>query len=315
MYFAITHLTTFSYSDAISDSVMEVWMQPRNDAGQRCMRFELKISPKARAFAMHDYLDNTFHVFDIPGSHRKLAVRAESIVETKQTVMLPDALEAETWAEIEAATERERDLYDMLLPSTFARRTPVLDNFAAQIGAARGTDPLSTLRVLNTAIYRALNYMPNVTTVDSPIDDALLAGQGVCQDFAHIMITLVRGLGIPCRYVSGYLFYQSDDHTRSQEDATHAWVEAWLPGYGWTGFDPTNDLICGEHHISAAVGRDYADVPPTKGVFLGVATSFLEVSVKISQLHELPSDGETLAPEIVLPKFDLLSQQHQQQQQ
>src|SRR4029077_2183589 len=128
----------------------------------------------------------------------------------------------------------------------------------------RGTDPLDTLRRLTGDIFERFEYSPQVTRVDSPIDEALGARHGVCQDFAHIMIALVRGLGVPCRYVSGYLFQQSDGAVRSSSAATHAWVEAWLPDLGWVGFDPPNNLAATEGHIRVAVGRDYADVPPTR---------------------------------------------------
>src|SRR5260370_971135 len=118
--------------------------------------------------------------------------------------------------------------------------------------------------------------------------------RGVCQDFAHIMTTLVRELRIACRYVSGYLFHRAEDQDRSAADATHAWVEALLPGLGWVGFDPTNNLVAGERHIRVAIGRDYGDVPPTRGVFKGEAKSELSVAVQVS-----PSSGPL--PEDKLP--------------
>lgn len=314
MYYAITHLTTFSYSETITDSVMELRMQPRSDETQSCLRFDLKISPKARAFSYRDYLGNMIHQFDIPGRHRRLAVRAESVVETKHSDPLPGTLQPDAWGELAAALD-DRDLYDMILPSRFARPSAALEAFMQERGIRPGDDPLLTLVALNKTVYQSFKYMPNVTSVDSPIDHTLEEGKGVCQDFAHIMIALGRSMGIPCRYVSGYLFYRAHDHDRSSEDATHAWVEAWLPDLGWVGFDPTNDLICGERHIRVAVGRDYADVPPTKGVFMGESESTLTVSVKVSKLDELPVDGQQHAPEIAMPQFELLSFQQMQQQQ
>ena len=134
---------------------------------------------------------------------------------------------------------------------------------------------------------------PKARGVDSPIDHALESRQGVCQDFAHIMIALTRRIGIPCRYVSGYLFHKAGDKTRSAEGATHAWVETLLPGLGWVGLDPTNNVLAGERHVRTSVGRDYADVPPTKGVFKGSADSQLLVAV-----HVAPSDAPPLEPEL-----------------
>lgn len=158
----------------------------------------------------------------------------------------------------------------------------------------RRGDPLSLLRELNTALYQYFDYVPQTTHVDSPIDDALQNRAGVCQDFAHVMIALVRGMGIPCRYVSGYLYRTQNDHERSAMDASHAWVEALLPQVGWVGFDPTNDLIAGERHIRTANGRDYADVPPTKGVYRGRTASELSVAVRVSAYEDPPALDQDL---------------------
>ena len=163
------------------------------------------------------------------------------------------------------------------------------------LGVRRRDDPLSFLRELNSAIYEWFEYVPKATRVDSPIDHAIEARQGVCQDFAHIMIALVRHVRIPCRYVSGYVYPRSETHDRSPEGATHAWVEALLPGFGWVGFDPTNNLIAGERHIRTAIGRDYADVPPTKGIFKGKSESQLTVSVRVAPSDAPPPPEEVLA--------------------
>jgi transglutaminase-like putative cysteine protease len=119
-----------------------------------------------------------------------------------------------------------------------------------------------------------------VTEVNSPIEVALEQRRGVCQDFAHIMTAIARQWGIPTRYVSGYLYHKGS-RDRSAADATHAWVEAWLPSLGWVGFDPTNNIMAGERHIRAAVGRDYADVPPTRGTYKGGADSELSIAVSL----------------------------------
>ena len=143
------------------------------------------------------------------------------------------------------------------------------------------------MRRLTTEIYDRFEYRPQSTRVDSPIDEALDARSGVCQDFAHIMIALVRDIGIPCRYVSGYLFHH-DRADRSSIGATHAWVEALLPDIGWVGFDPTNNRLAEDRHIRVAIGRDYSDVPPTKGVFKGVSAvrSELAVAVKVGPVGD-----------------------------
>jgi len=182
----------------------------------------------------------------------------------------------------------------MLLPSEFAEPTPLLLDLANQLEVCRRDDPLSLLRELNQKLYDWFEYVPKSTKVDSPIDEAIKSRQGVCQDFAHIMIALVRSLRIPCRYVSGYLYRRAQDHDRSVVDATHAWVEAFLPPLGWVGFDPTNCLLTGDRHIRTAIGRDYADVPPTRGIFRGHTASDLSVAVRVTASTEAPELDQVL---------------------
>jgi transglutaminase-like putative cysteine protease len=210
----------------------------------------------------------------------------------------------------------------VLNPSPFARRTALLDALSCEIGLARGDDPLVTVRQLTSEIYTRFEYSPHSTRVDSPIDDALDARSGVCQDFAHVMIALVRGLGLPCRYVSGYLFQQGEDKVRSAAGATHAWLEALMPDLGWIGFDPTNNLIAGDRHIRVAIGRDYADVPPTRGVYKGTTAVRSELAVGVSVGPALAgSSGETppfvpwMSREAAAPFSGSDSAQQQQQQQ
>jgi transglutaminase-like putative cysteine protease len=209
----------------------------------------------------------------------------------------------------------------MLLPSQFAHSSEALTQLAAELKCERRRSPLELLTELNEGIYHAFDYVPNSTQVDSPIDEALRTRQGVCQDFAHIMIALVRPLHIPCRYVSGYLFHRKaehDDHDRSLEGASHAWVEALIPRFGWMAFDPTNNLMGADRHIRVAIGRDYADVPPTRGVYKGEAESALSVAVTVS-----PADAklpEPAPPNMVIQSRPALLRansrtDHEQQQQ
>jgi transglutaminase-like putative cysteine protease len=142
-------------------------------------------------------------------------------------------------------------------------------------------DPMTALRTLSQSIRENFDYQPGITEVHSPIEHALREGRGVCQDFTHIMIAVARQWGIPARYVSGYLHHRRENQDRSEDGATHAWVEAWLPSFGWVGFDPTNGTMAGERHIRAALGRDYADVPPTRGTFKGDADSELAIAVSV----------------------------------
>jgi transglutaminase-like putative cysteine protease len=174
------------------------------------------------------------------------------------------------------------DHFDLLEPSRFATPTPALISFMRDNALEKPAgDPLSALCSLNTIINQAFDYESGITQADSPIDHALGEKRGVCQDFAHIMIAVARRWGIPSRYVSGYLYHRPKTQDRSGPDATHAWIECYLPSLGWVGFDPTNNVVAGDRHIRAAVGRDYADVPPTRGTFKGLAESELAIAVSV----------------------------------
>ncbi len=293
-YYAIRHVTRYRYSSPVRENVMEVRMQPRTEGTQRCYQFKLAVTPRANPQPYRDYLDNVIHHFDIPRKHVQLTLVAEAVVDVQEAEDLPERLDESTWAELESLKAAGIH-WDMLRPSHFVHTTPLLRDLAGELNLiTRQADPLTTLRQMMESLYHAFEYVPQTTTVESPIDEAIEARRGVCQDFTHIMLALVREMGIPARYVSGYLYHEKESDDRSAEDATHAWVEAYLPGLDWVGFDPTNNLIVGERHIRVAVGRDYADVPPTRGVFKGKAEENLSVSVSVTLADSLPAPDEAL---------------------
>lgn len=312
MFYSIRHVTDFRYSAPISASIMEVRMQPRSEGAQRRHNFRLQTDPAAQVMSYRDHLNNTIHHFDVPGRHTQLTITATSLIEIQPPPTVPEALERTAWNELDVLTEGG-DYWEMLNPSHFARPSQLLRELARELHFERRDDPLTTLRALNASIRETFDYVPRSTKVNSPIDDALSTRRGVCQDFAHVMIALVRELRMPCRYVSGYLFHRREDHDVSAADATHAWVEALLPGLGWIGFDPTNNLVTGERHIRTAIGRDYADVPPTRGVYKGDADTELAVAVQVTPAEAPPSD-EDEPPVMNWITLDPDDQEQQQQQ-
>ncbi len=315
MYYSLRHLTRFRYTAPITESVMEVRMQPRSEQNQRCLEFHLTTDPPSNTSSYRDVYGNIVHHFNIPGRHAQLTITTEALVQLDAMLLPPYELPADSWDKLDEMVATD-EYWDWLEPSQFARPSDMLHEFAQEINIHRGNDPLSTLRAINTTLYKNFAYVPHSTTVDSPIEDALRLRRGVCQDFAHIMITLVRMLGIPCRYVSGYLFHRTEDQDRSEEDATHAWVEVLLPELGWVGFDPTNDLIATERHIRTAIGRDYADVPPTLGVFKGEADTELDVGVRVAPTEApIPEDEELLPVVDWAPPMSGQEDDDQQQQQ
>jgi transglutaminase-like putative cysteine protease len=325
-FYSIRHLTRFRYSQAISESIMETRMHPRSDSSQHCLSFTLSVSPRCRVFAYRDHLGNNVHHFDIPGEHKQLVIVAESVVELQQQPEIPAFLAPDAWDALDALTE-SGDYWEMLLPSRFVVETDAVRQLASKLNVARRDDPLVLVQELNQSLFEHFEYVPQSTRVDSPIDEAIKNAKGVCQDFAHTMIALLRPVRMPARYVSGYLYRGRDDHDRSTADATHAWVEVLMPHLGWVGFDPTNNLVAHHRHIRTAIGRDYADVPPTHGIFRGSTASELYVAVQVTGSDQppaldrklpIPEDWSVLVeraqqpPEPAAPFLD--TQQMQQQQ-
>jgi transglutaminase-like putative cysteine protease len=328
MLLEVRHVTQYHYAAMVRESVMELWMQPQKSATQRLLSFELELDPPAQLFSYADSFGNAVYHFDVPQPHDRLEIVARAAVETQVPQPLPDALDLGEWDRLRSDFI-QGECFDFLRPHGYAERTRALDAFVAERGleALRRLDPLSAARRLCEAICEAFDYEAGVTEADSPIDLALAHRRGVCQDFAHIMIAICRSWGLPARYVSGYLFTnRAEGHDRSDPDASHAWVEVFLPSLRWVGFDPTNNILAGERHICVAIGRDYDDVPPSRGVFKGEAESQLAVGVSVRRARAALAEPEFIR--LAKPAFAAGSprrrasltglvdhQRHQQQQQ
>ena len=325
MLMEIKHVTRYRYARPVRESVMELWMQPQKSAVQRLLSFDLEVDPPSQLFSYGDSFGNAVYYFDVPQPHDTLEIIARSAVETEPPERLPEALDRGEWDRLRSEFV-QGEWYDFLRLHGYAVRTEALERFveARALNDLRRLDPLTAARELSHAIYEAFDYQPGVTGADSPIDHAIEEGRGVCQDFAHIMIAICRGWGIPARYVSGYLYRErGETHDRSDADASHAWVEVFLPSVRWVGFDPTNDIPAGERHICVAIGRDYADVPPSRGVFKGESESELAVGVSVRRARNPVTEAEFL--KLSRPAFSaaprrrpsLIAEQlrqHQQQQ-
>jgi len=325
----IRHVTQYHYERPVRESLMELWMQPQKTARQRLISFELDLNPAAQVFSYADSFGNAVYHFDVPQPHDKLTIVARSAVETEPPGERPDALDMGEWDRLRSEFVRG-ECFDFLRMHGFVETTEALNAFVDEhnLDDLRRRDPLTAMRMLSETIYQAFEYQPGVTDADSPIDLALSAGRGVCQDFAHIMLAVCRSWNVPARYVSGYLFTDRDAGDRSDPDATHAWVEVFLPSLRWVGFDPTNNMMTGERHVAVAVGRDYGDVTPSRGVYKGDSDSELAVGVSVRRARAALAEPEFLR--MARPNFaggrrrpenaaalrqDLHQQQQQQQQQ
>lgn len=292
MILEVQHETRLAYSDPVIESVAEVRMEPASDQDQSVRSFHLTLSPAADVFRYHDGFGNHVHHFNLRPSCETIGVVAASVVETHRQGGNLDSSRA-TYPLAED---------DISLPALSfvnlrgpVRHTPRLDALVEALVPRPGTRLADVVRQIAAYICGHFKYAKDVTLATSPIDDVLQQGQGVCQDFAHLMIALSRSLGIPARYVSGYI------HRPGQESHSHAWCEVWLPDAGWCGLDPTNNREVDDHFIKVAIGRDFTDVPPNKGVYRGKASEAIFVRVETRALDRLPS----LSWQETLPKFEV----------
>lgn len=326
MHYSIRHLTRFRYSEPIRESIMEVRMQPLSVSPQALLDFHLTTSPRAQIFAYTDDWANSVYHFDIPGEHSELIIEASSRVDLGDLPPVPDAVSPQCWQALDP-NHLDLETFLFLQPSAMAFSPEALARFLESHAIAPAEDPLSSVQRLNRRLFEILDYDTDITQVHSPITEALVEGKGVCQDFAHIMIAILRGWGVPARYVSGYLGGEAGAD-RAAHDVSHAWVEALIPSVGWVGFDPTNNCLARERHIRVALGRDYGDVPPTRGIFKGMAMSELAVAVSVHESERPAAPApflRVLSPMAPAPRFEpdaplagvngagAVSQQQQQQ--
>jgi transglutaminase-like putative cysteine protease len=264
MRLQIEHVTVFTYDQPISEAYTEMRLRPLDAGGQRCLSFAISPQPREEVRQYVDRFGNGVHHFDLMSPHRQLVVMASS------HVLTPDSFQPET-DEIGLLDE-----FDYCRPTDYTPYSAAVAEFAA--AQAVPGDPLATAMALTAAVHGALIYEKGVTDVQTTAGQALALGRGVCQDFTHVMLAACRSLDLPARYVSGYLYNDG------QTAASHAWVDVHVPGPGWVSLDPTHNRQQSGQYVRVAIGRDYGDVPPTRGVFKGQAKETLEVRVSVTAL-------------------------------
>lgn len=275
----ITHRTGYRYGSTVDASFNEVRMTPLDGDGQVLIAHELNVDPSAEIRSYTDYWGALVESFDVRVPHRILEVTAVSTVETSGGRPQPPGT---TWAEVRSASVQDR-WCEFLAPSDYvddaladAHRSPVVTRMLA------APDPVAATELALDAVRERLAYTPGATQVSTTAREAWTAGHGVCQDFTHVTLSLLRAAGIPARYVSGYLHDDEGEVGRPVHGESHAWVEAWHGG--WRAVDPTNNRAVGPAHVVVVRGRDYADVPPIKGIYAGGRSEALGVDVEITRL-------------------------------
>jgi transglutaminase-like putative cysteine protease len=283
MNFAIRYLTSYQYDGEVVDNLNALRVKPAATARQRCDEFGVRLSPEVRLHRHTDYFGTEVVEFEVSRPHRQLTIDVRARVSTRPPPEPPHA----TWDALDDPIYREAG-GEFLLQTDDAPEHPAMAELLATTRAA--DSPLEMLMLIAELIPDRFEYRQGATYVDSTVRDLLDGGAGVCQDFVHLGLALLRHHGIAARYVSGYLFAAGTaDAQESIEVDTHAWLEALLPVPGegepvWVGVDPTNRGIAGDRHVKIGHGRHYADVPPIKGVYRGSASASLEASVTMTRL-------------------------------
>ena len=257
-------------------------LQPRSDLTQYCTRFTIDVTPRARLFSYADRFGNDAQHFAVLPEHDALEIVARSYVVTARgEARAPEPLPRSL---VDADPQRE-DMYDFLHESRYVSFGPALDALAGEIGhLGPGDDAVAWYRTASQAIHRGFVYDKAATAVHTTVEESIELRRGVCQDYAHVLVGLCRRAGIPARYVSGYIHTGGGGDVLGAE-ASHAWCEAYLGPHGWVGIDPTNDTWIGDGFVRIAVGRDYRDVSPVRGVYRGAGAATMSVDVAMSALR------------------------------
>ena len=299
MWYQIHHATCYEYGEPVSVCHSEAYLSPRTLPYQKCHAHELTVLPQpAEIRTRHDLYGNRLHFFSIEEPHRSLEIRAKCLVELTAREAPPwDSCPA--WDTLPGMVRQDRSAaglatYWFAFDSCCVQRSADLLTYAAESFPA-GRPILLAVQDLTARVHRDFRYLPGATDVRTPVEEVLRRREGVCQDFAHLQIGCLRSLGLPARYVSGYL--QTEPPPGQPRlvgaDASHAWLSVYCGSLGWVDFDPTNNTWVGANHVTLAWGRDYEDVCPVRGVYVGGGRQTLEISVDVEPVT--PTSSATSA--------------------
>lgn len=317
--FYIKHLTKYTYSNSVIDAANLIRLHPINDEYQKVLSHTIAVTNNAHIQTFTDFYNNTFGTFMITEPHKELLIESEVEVMTFDKIFPDDHVSInEQWAEIKSIQKHIEYIDFTSYNKTFASAQDVLS--LIETIDTKNHSPYKVVLQLCEYVYKNFKYIQGITTVNSTLDEVWNLKAGVCQDFTNVLLQLVRIIGIPARYVSGYIC-PNEAITRG-EGATHAWIEAYIPFYGWFGVDPTNNAIANENHVRLAVGRHYDDCSPVKGVFKGNVEETLHVKVDVSTTKNNHLDYTktkdfmpTSTTNSYLQNLEIIQHQQQQQQQ
>ncbi|MEZ5385895.1 MAG: transglutaminase family protein [Prosthecobacter sp.] len=291
MKYRITHRTTYVYDEPVAVSHHAAHLRPRDTDTQRCLEFAITYDPRPDLTTEHtDSFGNRVACFSIQQLHTRFEITSRSLVSITPCLR-PEPSQTPPWEQV-AAMFRDPVAVDLLDPCQFVYRSPlltpepVLRDLAAPC-FPKGRPVLSGAAALCSLIHREFAFDPKATSVSTPLDEVLEKKRGVCQDFAHLAIASLRSMGLPARYVSGYLRTRPPPGKPRLQgvDASHAWVSCFVPGFGWVDFDPTNDCFTTLDHITVSTGRDFSDVSPVRGIITGGGEHTVGVGVDVEPIE------------------------------
>lgn len=294
--FKIRHLTRYVYENPVRDSANQIMLYPTKDAYQQVIQHTVNITGNPIVDLYFDPYGNQVGTFTQARPHKELVIDSRLIVETFPHRVPDDNTSSDLqWQEL-ASLKQQLEFIDFLRIERFNGLSEMENIIEAE--RCKHCSPLVTSKDFCEYIFRNFEYKKGITSVESTLDEVWSIRSGVCQDFAHILLVMLRIVGIPARYVSGYICPKKNG--MRGEGATHAWVEAYIPFYGWLGLDPTNNTIVDDAHVRLAVGKNFSDCSPVKGTYRGTSTHTLEVSVTVGYEDGQTADGdhELITPEV-----------------
>jgi transglutaminase-like putative cysteine protease len=290
--FKIRHITKYLYEDTVRDSANQIMLYPIKDEWQETLQHTIQVSGAPVIDLHNDYYGNKIGTFTHAQPHRELTIDSQLLVTTLAKPMPTDTTPIEIqWNELKALRFQPAFI-DFLKTEQFLSLPEVQKVIEDE--RCKNCSPLQSAKYFSEYIYSTFTYVKGVTTVESTLDEIWKLKSGVCQDFAHMLLAMLRLINIPARYVSGYICPNKPG--MRGEGATHAWVEAYIPSYGWLGLDPTNNCLVNETHVRLAVGRSFSDCSPVKGTYRGTSNHTLDVTVTVSY-----EDGQTVSTESEVP--------------
>jgi len=297
--FNIHHITKYEYDRPVKESVNEIKIYPYNNPSQHVLYHEISITGQPEVMVVTDYWGNRAGTFNLMPSHIELVIESKLSVQNQPSEQDMTKFSG-SFGELQEALKKDLLLFELSMPET-PHLQDEIDAITQEIKTSDAV--VEVVENCNQFVFENFQYVKGITTIETTVEEILQHRTGVCQDFAHVMLEILRNLQIPGRYVSGYIC--PNKNGMRGEGATHAWVEAWIPGYGWAGIDPTNNVWVSNRHVKLAVGRNFYDCSPVKGTFKGPAKQSLSVYVSVGY-----EDGQTFE-EVSKVKMDKKTEENE----